>query len=428
MARAEAITRNLLDISDDFSDLVHEQHDLSDEDHDHHHHDHHHHDDHSLVIDSELVLGEDQLHGGAGNDVLIGDDSSVLELNVTLGTGLAEGFEHFVEGVDNAAGEIAHAVIDIMALEHQLRDVLVEIPHKDHTHPSVEHHADFLFIGNDYLRGGDDNDLIIGDNLQVRSAIITLVSGVAGPDDPWQDWRKGVLDDDDWRDRDDERHKHGHHKHHHEHGLDPVLFGMDAIEGGQGDDVIWGDSVAMLTTDIARGEGLADKEYKDGKHHAEHSLKQLEKLEDANHLWLDSDEHGHHHHAYFEVLGHDHKHHGKHHGKHHHHNNGDDISGGEGDDVMFGQAGDDTLRGDDGDDWLIGGHGKDDLDGGSGKDKIKKGEDKSSKLRDEVGERLIDWGDAHRGLGLSFTPFSGTTLNKHGPNLVDYDCLTRIDD
>ena len=25
-------------------------------------------------------------------------------------------------------------------------------------------------------------------------------------------------------------------------------------------------------------------------------------------------------------------------------------------------------------------------------------------------------------------PFSGTTLNKHGPNLVDYDYLTRVDD
>ena len=96
--------------------------------------------------------------------------------------------------------------------------------------------------------------------------------------------------------------------------------------------------------------------------------------------------------------------------------------------MIFGQAGDDTLRGDDGEDWLIGGHGKNDLDGGPGKDKIKKGEDKSSKLRDEVGKRLIDWGDAHGGLGLSFTPFSGTTVNKHGPNLVDYDYLTLIED
>jgi Ca2+-binding RTX toxin-like protein len=204
---------------------------------------------------------------------------------------------------------------------------------------------------------------------------------------------------------------------------------MDTIEGGKGDDVIWGDSVAMLTTDIVRGEGLdsKDKDYKDGKHHAKHSLKQLAKLDNANQLWLDSDNNGHHQHAWFEALGHDHKHKGKH-GKHHYHNSSDDISGGEGNDVMFGQAGDDTLRGDAGKDWLIGGKGKDELDGGADKDKLKKDEDKSGKLRDEVGARLIDWGAGYDGVGLSLTPFSGTTLNKHGPNLVDYDYLTRVDD
>jgi len=37
---------------------------------------------------------------------------------------------------------------------------------------------------------------------------------------------------------------------------------------------------------------------------------------------------------------------------------------------------------------------------------------------------MIDWGDALDGLGMSFSPFSGTTLGKHGPNILDYDYLT----
>ena len=100
--------------------------------------------------------------------------------------------------------------------------------------------------------------------------------------------------------------------------------------------------------------------------------------------------------------------------------------------MIFGQSGDDLLLGGDGDDWLIGGEGKNDLDGGpdegkdegKDKDKGKKGEEKSSKLRDDVGERLVDWGNAFSGLGLTVAPFSGTTLSKDSKH-HDYLTLTQ---
>jgi Ca2+-binding RTX toxin-like protein len=338
-----------------------------------------------------------------------------------------------------AADEMAHAVMDIIEIEHDLRDVVVEVPHKNHTHVGVEHHADILFIGNDWLKGGDDNDLLIGDNLEVRTPVITLMAGVPGTD-AWQDWKKGTLDVDDLRDRgaDDKHWKHLHHGHHGHHGDSPdlLVIGMDTIQGEGGDDLIWGDSVALLSLDVQAGAGLnaKSKDYKDGKKHAEHALKDLSKLGDAKHVWFDLDHHGHHHHhhhhdhhdaaheqfAHLEVNGYR----GDQKSKDHHHNNGDDLSGGDGNDVIFGQSGDDRLGGGDGDDWLIGGDGKNDLDGGPGKDKEKKGEEKSSKLRDEVGERLVDWGHAFSGLGLTVAPFSGTTLSKDSKH-HDYMTLTQ---
>jgi hypothetical protein len=46
----------------------------------------------------------------------------------------------------------------------------------------------------------------------------------------------------------------------------------------------------------------------------------------------------------------------------------DSISGGNGDDFLGGGVGDDTLNGGDGDDYILGGEGDDDLTGGDGKD------------------------------------------------------------
>ena len=48
----------------------------------------------------------------------------------------------------------------------------------------------------------------------------------------------------------------------------------------------------------------------------------------------------------------------------------DEIHGNEGDDILLGQGGDDVIFGEEGEDLLVGGKGRDDLDGGPDKDKI----------------------------------------------------------
>jgi Ca2+-binding RTX toxin-like protein len=398
MARAEAITRALLDVSDDFSDLVHRQYGLLE-------HDHHRVDDHRTVVDNVFTVGADLLYGGEGNDVLIGDDNLLMQPSFTLPAGLAGDFERFAEGVTDGGDELVHAVLDLGDLAHHQRAATVLEPHRNHVHEVLEHHVDVVAMGNDTIFGGNGNDLIVGDAFIVRTADVTLLAdGSAwyfGKDDAWQD--------DDWKDRrglDDLGWKHGHHHDHDDDHDDDrrstsIKVGADVISGGDGADLIWGDNLALIGSTVTRGAGLGWKAFDEAKDEVEDGLEALVQLTDGAALWLAPQAGDHHH--------------------HHHHDggrggldNGDHISGGEGDDILFGQGGDDTLCGDAGSDWLVGGDGKDRLDGGPGKDKLQGGSDSSSGLRSAIASRTIDWSDSFGNYGLTYAPFGGLTLAKGG--------------
>jgi len=412
MARAEALTRGLLDVADDFSDLVHRQYDLVDT------HDHaYHHVDSLLVVDNVFTVGADTLDGGDGNDVLIGDDNLLIEPSFTLPVGMAGDFERFVEGVLDAGDELAHGLFDLGELDLHLREVAVLVPHQDHFHEALEHHVDIVLTGNDTIRGGDGNDLIVGDSFIVRASAATLVAGGStwyfGRDDAWQDddWRDQCGDDDwGWK----------HHDHDDDDGWQSasgIKVGADAISGGSGADLIWGDNLARVTSTVTRGEGLGSSDFCRARDAVEDGLEALAELTDSATYWLAlQGGHQHHHHD-----GHWHLD-----GQHVDFDDGDEISGGDGDDIVFGQDGDDTLSGDAGSDWLVGGEGKDELDGGSGMDTLKSGSDSSSRLQSAVASRMIDWNDSFKNYGLTYAPFGGLTLGKgYGQqNIASFDFLS----
>jgi hypothetical protein len=78
-------------------------------------------------------------------------------------------------------------------------------------------------------------------------------------------------------------------------------------------------------------------------------------------------------------------------------NDGDDvISGGNGDDVLLGSGGDDTLSGDSGTDVLIGGSGSDALDGGDGFDISLGGESEAARKRSSASKRVKEKTTARR--------------------------------
>jgi len=317
--------------------------------------------------------------------------------------------------MDLVAHELTHVVQDLGDLDRHLREETVLVPHKKHFHEELLRHVDVVEMGNDLLLGGAGNDLIVGDSFLVRSADVALVPRGspwhAGHEDDWQDrdWKDKDRDDWGW-----------HHHHHHDHDDDwapkGIRVGADVIEGRAGDDLVFGDNLALQSHTVTRGEGLPRRDYDRARDEAHDGLHAMVELTDAATYWLAPQGGGHHHHHHD---GH------WHFDKDAHFDNGDHINGGDGDDVLFGQDGDDHLHGDAGDDWLIGGEGDDRTDGGPGKDKIKSGNDSSSHLRRAVGDRLIDWSGAFDDYGLRVAPFAGLTLDKGGQsNFVSFAFLS----
>ena len=355
MAKAHTLTDKILDIADDFSDLVHRlewslnctwphAHDGA--------HD-------RVVIDNVYHVGEDDLDGGEGDDVVIGDRSTLLAPGYTLPVNLAGQFKLFHLGMAWAGDEMAEAVGDLAALEHRLRDTTIEVPFGKHVKRVLVQHVDRIMLGSDTIHGGLGNDVLIGDMLDARAPSVVVVAGTPGMCvDGWQHWYWGEKGKD-YYDHDLVGKYHSRDRHL-DHRLDQVEIGSDRIYGDAGNDVIWGDDVGMLTGTITRGAGVSHAAFNAVRRAVTDALaRQLT----VPSLCREDDDHG------------------------------DSIFGGDGDDVIFGQEGEDRLCGEAGNDWLIGGTAKDLLNGGSGQNHLHQGNDDSRTLRTLVRHAMpvIDW-------------------------------------
>jgi Ca2+-binding RTX toxin-like protein len=422
--RAEATTRAAYSLAASWVDLVHRQY-LGpwkpEKDHK----------DDTLVIDRLVVIGEDSLDGGSGNDVLVGDNSILVTPSVALNSGASADFRLFQLGMHEVEGELAGGTRDLIALEHRLRDRPIQVTVGKKTETRTEHHIDAIAMGNDTIAGGDGNDLIFGDALVVRAPLVTITLGAAPAVKPDKTWAEAER----WHDR-GSRAKWWtdwawHDKKHHQ--LDYIVVGADSITGGNGHDAIWGDSVALLSATVRPGAGVSDKSkaYKDAQKDADKALDALLDVVPETELWLHYSMHGHGHHDYWRNVswanpadldwladrGRDFDH-------------GDIILAGEGNDIVFGQEGVDLLDGGLGDDWLIGGSGesknRDVLIGGGGRDKLYQGDNDSTALRTAVKTLMPSWAGSFVPLGLPVVPFGSNTQPTKGHKGVDFDLLSFV--
>jgi Ca2+-binding RTX toxin-like protein len=384
MDRALTVAADFLDVADDLADLVHALHyAVANE-------------EtrppiwaHTVAVDQTLRVGNDLLDGGNGNDNLAGDDRTAIATALTVTVGQLDSLEALVTGFDRIGAELEGAGQELIDVEHHLRDQLGQVQVGKDWRRTLTHHVDQLILGNDVLSGGDGNDFLVGDQQLQMAPIVTVVAGGTRPHGPDPRWY-----DDKWTDWENHHHRKWYDDYWQRHknlywgqgrgGV--VLLGSDMLSGGAGDDVLYGDSLALDTPNAVidssvrkRDAGLVQKE-------AEEVLAELTELG------------GHHdHHGWF----------------HHYHNDaqdryqitdgGDVLSGGDGRDLLFGQGDRDTLDGGPGADWLIGGHGKDTLFKGVDKkeDKLRSGDDHSSELRQELQTRLINWSGQYTGFGSS---------------------------
>jgi Ca2+-binding RTX toxin-like protein len=386
-------------VSDDFSDLVRRQSWLVDDEQ--YHHDHHHHSNHTVKVDAVFTFGSDTLDGNQGNDLLVGDDSVVLMPRFSLPVAQAADFERFVEGVNDVEHELSDAMLELIDADQDRRDTLIQVKVGKSWKTYLEHHIDQVQMGNDLINGSDGADFIVGDDFATRDVIVTIVPGGtpdwntsdhAWHDGDWHDHHHhghghdhdhdhDHHDHDDDHDHHDHDHDHDHHHHdhdddhddhdHHHHGAQSLKTASDVINGGAGNDLVFGDSVAFEDSTVIKGSGVSSYYFSKVDDHAEDAIDRFIERSDGADYWLElDDDHDHDHDD--DDDDHDHDHHHDHH-HHHHHDHGPDsadiISGGDGDDVLFGLEGDDKLYGNNGNDYLNGGDGHDHTDGGPGSDK-----------------------------------------------------------
>ena len=118
------------------------------------------------------------------------------------------------------------------------------------------------------------------------------------------------------------------------------------MDGGAGNDVMFGDSIVLTEPTMVSAADLCWWKFRAVHHKVEDILDDIVKLGRPGGINEDCDA----------ASG------------------GNDVMfGGDGDDILFGQGGNDKLYGEAGKDLLVGGYGKDKLVGGPGKDKLIQG-------------------------------------------------------
>ncbi|MEJ2723028.1 MAG: hypothetical protein P8175_00020 [Deltaproteobacteria bacterium] len=337
---AFGMTWDLLAALDDFGDLIHRLHDaVGDGDNCHPCYSYE-----DVVVDQTFCLGNDFLDGGGGNDFMVGDELTLKAPSIGVPTDLVHDFHHLINDLEDVGDEADWALHELDDVAHDLRDDVIPVKHgKKRIKGHLVHHIDRIFVGNDSLVGGDGDDLMVGDNWSYLAPEITVTSG------GWPGYHGFWHHDHGWGyDRGNHYgwYNGGHNKDGHDGPGDVWIVGKDTMDGGGGNDVMFGDSIALTEPTMASTADLCWWKFGAVHHKVEDILDDIVKMgqygdvsESCNAV-----------------------------------NGGNDyIVGGDGDDMLFGQGGNDKLYGDAGKDLLVGGYGKDKLVGGPGKDKLIQG-------------------------------------------------------
>ncbi len=307
----------------------------------------------------------DEVSGGDGADLIIGDDALLLMPVTSHKATRNEARDEF--GITKGA---VKALDKALKDDNKDRDAALKrhekADHKD-PHPLVPKKKELDLIpwrlsvpvrtGNDHLNGDAGADWIIGDlGVVIWPSELDVPTSKKQVKDLEKEADRLVKDLDErvadlgWGKRHGHHHGHYHHHHHLHHGHwgsdggsgggsdggsgGDRFWDSDVIAGGTGNDLVFGDD-ALVRPEFGEDVGLVGYSARAGDHF---------------HFGSDGHSDG----------------------------GNDEIHGNDGDDVLLGQGGKDVIFGEDGDDILTGGKGKDVLDGGPGKDKIKKGSDGGS--------------------------------------------------
>lgn len=206
----------------DFGDIAHDLHDLDA------HLDHIHH----LANSLDLVSGNDDLRGGGGADVVIGDNATIVAPVVLMDPNPAGGDDdddrrpRFKTLIPDALSGVRAEIEGVVNL---VRGDLPPPSDDDDDSRSRVHHVDLTVVaGNDTIRGGAGDDILIGDDATIIAPLAKLASLPAGTSGGDDDDRVPlpVI----------------HHI--------TVIAGDDTMEGNGGADLILGDFATFFAIDV----------------------------------------------------------------------------------------------------------------------------------------------------------------------------------
>jgi Ca2+-binding RTX toxin-like protein len=315
--------------------------------------------------------------------------------------GLVDDFHHLIHGLMDVGDEMNSALGEFGDAAHDLRDVVVSVKQGKGVQRVLEHHIDRIFAGKDSLVGGDGSDVMVGDHWSYFAPRVTVTpGGECFGDGEWGHESRGQH----WGRYD----TWDPHPYNHDGRGDEWIVGNDALNGGEGNDLLFGDSVSLLAPMMAISPGIS---WWDSLV-VRSAVKGI--LEDVVAVGQDK--------PFAES---------RFYPNHMHNDFGDGSQGvsggndtlrdGNGDDILFGQGGDDVLFGDAGNDWLIGGEGNDLLEKGSGRDKIRYGNDSSRDLWRNVQTYLVDltgkWDDF---VGIGSGSFQYVKMTPSGQWVKDF--------
>ena len=318
-----------------------------------------------VVVDQTYRIGCDELDGGAGNDFLVGDDMVVFSPSFTVPLGVVTDFAELTDQVDGLGQALDGVLGEIDDVAHDVREVIVTVTCGKKTEKLVEQHIDRITAGGDAIVAGDGDDVIVGDRWIQAAPKLTIVAGgtLCHHGAGW--WHEGGWDRsagpvDDW------------------------IIGGDMLDGGAGNDLVFGDTAAFASPVLAVDPGVNPCGLSFVLRAAEEALDELVEIGLADggaSSWFHLGDCGA--------------------GLYLSRSNGqcgsdapsgsDLIQGGDGDDILFGQGGEDTILGGTGSDWLVGGDDHETLVGGTGCDRISHGWNNSRELRVLVTARLSPW-------------------------------------
>jgi Ca2+-binding RTX toxin-like protein len=293
-----------------------------------------------------LVAGNDTLKGGAGNDVLTGDDASIFAPVITFSDTLMS------KALDRAA-DLADIADDLADLSHLLHQVTAEqfacLPIWKHEWVIDQ----TIRVGSDVLEGGSGNDVLTGDDHLALAQSLTVTVGQLGALEAMLhdlDHAQGALEatvqelgqvDNHLRDETVSVKQGSKLRTILRHHADQVILGCDILDGGDGNDLLVGDQRLTMTPLLTVVAGGTLNPYH-GNHHWYH--------EDHNwdHDHGEYDWNDHHHRGWYHAFwkGHGHP------SSWDHADDDDGWHAGYGDklevanDILRGGAGNDTLFGD----------------------------------------------------------------------------------